>query len=330
MTPTVSIVLPTYNRAHLLPRALDSIVAQTFGDWEILVVDDGSTDSTDEVVHAYSRDLGERLRYIRQSHTGCCAARNRGIDAARGEFVAFLDSDDEFLPTKLARQIELFRLCPELSLAYSDYSCVDLAGRRFGSVFDTKCPTGRRVAFEEVSPGLCVCHDAFERLLDGYFIATITGLVRRETLGSRIRFMPDPAYAEEWLFYAEIAKDRGVGFINEPLSLHHFTGGSISRSDPSINTAGLRRTLLEMRRRLSPLPFAQSRALRRHLAVANRQLGYESLRNGESLKALARFVEAFWCTPSRSNAGGVLSALLSAVKPMGPRHDGPRKLEATP
>lgn len=330
MTPTVSIVLPTYNRAHLLPRAMDSIVAQSFNDWEILLVDDGSTDTTDQVVNAYSRDLGDRLRFLRQSHTGCCAARNRGIDAARGEFVAFLDSDDEFLPNKLARQLELFRLRPELSLVYSDYSCVDLTRRRFNSVFDTKCPTGRRVSFEEVSPALCVCHDAFERLLDGYFIATITGLVRRSTLGDRIRFLPDPAYAEEWLFYAEIAKGRGVGFVNEPLSLHHFTGGSISRSDPAINTAGLRRTLLEMRRSLDPLPVAQRRALGRHLAAANRQLGYDALRSGEARMALSRFAEAFRCAPSRDSAGGVISALLSTIRPNGARLRCRRKLEATP
>ena len=104
--PTVSVIVPTYNRQPLLPRAIDSVVAQTFGDWEIVLVDDGSTDSTREMADRYSHQLGDRFVYIPQPNRGASAARNRGIDVCRGRFVAFLDSDDEFLPTKLG-QLEL-------------------------------------------------------------------------------------------------------------------------------------------------------------------------------------------------------------------------------
>jgi glycosyltransferase involved in cell wall biosynthesis len=104
--PVVSIILPTYNRADLLPRAIQSVLQQTFGDFELLVIDDGSEDNTEETV-AGLRD--PRLRYERIAHRGCAAARNRGCELSTGEFLAFIDSDDEWLPTKLERQIAAFR-----------------------------------------------------------------------------------------------------------------------------------------------------------------------------------------------------------------------------
>ena len=97
--PFFSVVIPVYNRAHILGRALESVLAQSFGDFEVVVVDDGSTDNPSTVVDSLWDD---RIRYLRQDNRGGGAARNLGIDAAHGRFVAFLDSDDEFLPGHLA------------------------------------------------------------------------------------------------------------------------------------------------------------------------------------------------------------------------------------
>jgi len=97
----VSVVIPTHDRAAFVVRALRSVAAQTYGDYEIIVVDDGSADDTESSVRA----TGIRARYLRQVHTGVSAARNRGVAAADGEWIAFLDSDDVWLPEKLARQM---------------------------------------------------------------------------------------------------------------------------------------------------------------------------------------------------------------------------------
>ena len=104
MSPQFSVVIPVYNRADTLGRALKSVLAQTFQDFEIVVVDDGSKDNPKAVCESFS---GSRIRCIRQENCGGGAARNTGIDAARGKFIAFLDSDDEFLPGHLERMHSL-------------------------------------------------------------------------------------------------------------------------------------------------------------------------------------------------------------------------------
>lgn len=106
----VSVVIPTYNRARLLQRALASVITQTHESLEIIVVDDGSTDHTRDVVMAVA---DPRLVYIRQpARSGASAARNTGLRAAQGQYVAFLDSDDEWFPTKVKRQLEVFNRSP--------------------------------------------------------------------------------------------------------------------------------------------------------------------------------------------------------------------------
>lgn len=103
MNPLVSVVIPTYNRAHSIERAVRSVLAQTYTAWELIIVDDGSTDGTTEVLSRF----GDTIRVIHQLNAGPSAARNAGIRAAKGELVAFLDSDDEWLSEKLEHQVQL-------------------------------------------------------------------------------------------------------------------------------------------------------------------------------------------------------------------------------
>jgi glycosyltransferase involved in cell wall biosynthesis len=104
-TPLVSVVMPTYNRAHLLRRAIMSVVHQTFPDWELIVVDDGSSDDTPALCRDFERRLPGKFRYIKSENNGASAARNHGVLEARGKYVAFLDSDDVFVSLKLALQL---------------------------------------------------------------------------------------------------------------------------------------------------------------------------------------------------------------------------------
>ena len=291
--PNVSVVIPTFNRAALLPRAIESVVAQTFDDWEIVLVDDGSTDDTPQVAARCSEQIGDRFVYIRQPNLGSSAARNRGIDASLGRFVAFLDSDDEFLPHKFERQLAVFDARPGLGFVYSDFAFVDLKGVRSESAFDSKFPISRTVPCEPIAPGLYECTaDLFGALIRGYFIATIVGLVRRDALGADIRFAENLRYAEERLFYLRLARRWRAGFVDEPLALHHFVEASLTRTDKHRNTHDLLDLLKAVRSAFPDLRPELHRALNRQIADTCRQLGYDAHAAGRLREALTWFSSA--------------------------------------
>ncbi len=117
--PNVSVIIPAFNRAAVIGQTLQSVREQTFTDWECIVVDDGSTDQTPQVVEAFAtRD--PRFRLIRQPNAGAAVARNRGASEAAGEFLAFLDDDDCFVPDKLAWQVAAMRANPDAAIVYGD------------------------------------------------------------------------------------------------------------------------------------------------------------------------------------------------------------------
>lgn len=116
--PLISVIIPTYNRAELLPRAIDSILAQTFTDFELIVIDDGSTDNTAQILKNYARQ-DKRIKVITQKNCGVSCARNNGLKSARGTYVSMLDSDDYALKDMLERQVSYMRKHPELAAVTS-------------------------------------------------------------------------------------------------------------------------------------------------------------------------------------------------------------------
>jgi len=122
----VSVVMPTFNRAHFLGRAIESVLSQTFADYEIIVIDDGSTDETRFVVEKFA---DPRIRYVWQKNSGLASARGRGISNSRGVYVAFLDDDDLFLPHKLASQVEFLNAHPDVDFVAGGHLMADAAGK---------------------------------------------------------------------------------------------------------------------------------------------------------------------------------------------------------
>jgi len=114
--PQVSVIVPTYNRAYLLKEALDSVLAQCYRNFELIVVDDGSTDHTSRLLASY----GDRITVLFQPNAGVSAARNRGIQAASGDLIALLDSDDYWLPEKLAAQVDFFKATPQALICQTE------------------------------------------------------------------------------------------------------------------------------------------------------------------------------------------------------------------
>jgi glycosyltransferase involved in cell wall biosynthesis len=125
--PTVSIIIPTYNRGQFIGAAVQSVLNQTFQDFEVFVVDDGSTDQTSEIVHAFS---SEKVQYVFQPNRGRSNARNHALGLAQGRYIAFLDSDDLYLPDKLAYQVAYMDSHLEIGMIYTSAYCIDENGMR--------------------------------------------------------------------------------------------------------------------------------------------------------------------------------------------------------
>jgi len=127
--PLVSIITPTFNRADFLPEAIESVLSQDYGNFEFLIIDDGSTDNSKEVIENY---MGSgKIRYFYQENSGQSVARNKGIAEAKGEFICFLDSDNRWLPEKLSASIEAFESNPGVDIVYGDVILIDEAGKEF-------------------------------------------------------------------------------------------------------------------------------------------------------------------------------------------------------
>ncbi|MDQ4071217.1 MAG: glycosyltransferase [Actinomycetota bacterium] len=139
-TPLVTAIIPVYNGERFVADAIRSVLAQTYPNVECLVVDDGSKDASGEVVKAFAPDV----RYVLKENGGVASARNRGVSQARGEFVAFLDADDAWAPTKIEKQMDVFRAQPDAGLVYSGMRLVDEAMRPIGELEPAPPPLALR------------------------------------------------------------------------------------------------------------------------------------------------------------------------------------------
>ena len=203
----VSVIIPTYNRADLLPEAIDSVLAQTWKDMEIIVVDDGSNDGTGEAVRRY----GDRVRYFYKENEGPANARNMGIKKARGAYLAFLDSDDVWKPEKLGVQMDFMGEHPEIKLVCTDSSIM-------GS---SECGEGKlRRDF---------VGNLFPLLFSKSFIRTSTVLMTKECFGEIGYFNGEFEPAEDYDLWLRVAKRYPVAYLCQPLVRYRKHEENISR-----------------------------------------------------------------------------------------------------
>jgi glycosyltransferase involved in cell wall biosynthesis len=208
--PAVSVVLPTYNRAPLLGRAIRSVLGQTYADFEVIVVDDGSTDGTAGVVAAFG---DPRVSYVRLArNSGASAARNAGIRVARGKFLAFQDSDDEWLPAKLQKQMSVFERGPGgLGVVYSDMQRVWDDG------------TTSYFAAPDVLPGRLLGTSVwFYQVCD---LGVQSTVIRREWLDAAGHFNEALPALEDLEMFIRLSKLCGFERLREPLVKYHDTEG---------------------------------------------------------------------------------------------------------
>jgi glycosyltransferase involved in cell wall biosynthesis len=204
--PTVSVVIPTYNRAGVIGKPIQSILNQTYQDFEIIVVDDCSTDDTERVLASYN---DPRIRYLRhQTNSGAAVARNTGIDSSTGQYIAFLDSDDEWLPEKLAKQLDLFQRCSsDVGFIYTGFAAVDEGDRV------------KRIISSNHRGSLS------DRLLYSNFIGTpSTVMVKRKYLQQVRGFDPNmPSFIEDMDLWLRLSEQCQFEVIPEVLTRYAYS-----------------------------------------------------------------------------------------------------------
>jgi len=278
--PVVSVVMPAYNTERFIGEAIRSVVRQTYTDWELLVIDDGSTDDTPRVV----ADMMEsRIRYIHTENMGAGSARNLGIEKARGDFVAFLDSDDVWFPHKLAVQVDVLRRDPETGLTYSNLWYVNERGKRIGMP---------RFALERLPDGWCL-----DKLLvrNGVIGGGSTVMVRRLLLHRVGPFDTSLLMGQDWDLWLRLATCSKFRYTPQALMAYRQRRGSIS-------TAGVLRSLFDymiverafaredVREKFSPWQIA---AIKREAeALRYYNAGSRLLRNGQPRLAAKSFVKS--------------------------------------
>jgi len=205
---TVSVIIPTFNRAHVLRRAIDSVIAQTFQDLELIVVDDGSIDGTDKIVQSYEYP---RLQYERhRQNRGQNAALNSGLKISGGEFSAFLDSDDEWHPEFLQRTMERFSLNERLGCVYTWANYCDAATGR--------CEVSKKFSIEG--------NIYIAALAQGYVSHMITMVARRSLLYQAGLFDEEFEVCQDDDICIRLARLAEFGLIPEPLATIHQDAGN--------------------------------------------------------------------------------------------------------
>ncbi len=202
--PKVSVIIPTYNRARYITRAIDSVLAQTYKDWELIIVDDGSTDNTRDVVEPYLKD--KRIRYVWQENRGVSAARNKGLDLAQGEYIAFLDSDDFYLPEKLMHSIEILDKYSNVVLVSSNSYVVSNAKLKEYSYREIMHYWNAipKEVYPVGSFGIHFNNGLLIKLANGS-LAIMTNVVINSRPIRQIRFRDDIWAGEDWLYWCKIA-----------------------------------------------------------------------------------------------------------------------------
>jgi glycosyltransferase involved in cell wall biosynthesis len=301
LAPLVTAIVPVYNGERFLAQALDSALAQTMRDLEVVIVDDGSTDSSGALADSYASRHPGIVRVHHQSNQGLCHARNAALGMARGEYLALLDADDIWLPHHLEESVALLHGQPHVALVHADIERIDIDGNSLG------CATRYWNRLQA---------DAFQVLfLRHEHVCCPTAVFRRDAIGRTGNF--DPQFnrlgcedRDLWLRIAGIAQIRYLDNVHARYRLH---GANMSTNYSKMLQA---RMLLVDKFGATP----QGHALRRQaLAAAHCNLGDELMDAARRRAAFAAYARAFAVRPLESKAlRGMLRSLLKPQPPVRP------------
>lgn len=272
--PSIGVVIPAFNAADFLSNALDSVLEQTCPVDDIVVVDDGSTDQTEDIVRCYAND---GVRYIKQINQGSASARNTGIRSLSTDYVCFLDADDAWLPDKTAAQAEILQRYPEVGLVSGDQIYCD-PDRSFRKIrkFSNQSSTrllARRLAFSNI-----VGNPSMVMIRQSIF----------DTIGL---FDVSLRFGDDWDMWLRIANESTIAFAKQPVAIYHWH----SQNQSQLNQTACLRTYRQISRN----------AINRSIAFPGRPFAYSFL--------LRHTVLYIWYRSFRSFLGAHLRQIQSAL-----------------
>lgn len=278
-SPRVSIIIPVFNGERFLAASLESVQQQTYRDYEVIVVDDGSTDGTKAIVLA----AGAPVRYVHQPNRGPAAARNTGIQAARGELFCFLDADDAWVPNKLAIQLEFMDRHPHIGMIFSDEEEFDERGVQCRSLLATS-------AFFSALTQHAPIDGAFQKLLEENFIPTSMVMARKSCFESAGVFDVALRGPEDRDMWSRIAAQHSIAFVPPVLGRKRIVASSVSRDVEM--TLRSRIIMWTKAGRVFP-ELAPRRTVNALLEPTYVQLGFLLLEKGRSREARAVALQCF-------------------------------------
>lgn len=289
MQPTLSVIIPTYNRARLVAGCVRSVLDCGVEDLEVIVVDDGSTDDTASVVEGLDR----RVLYQRQANAGVSAARNAGFALSRGRYVAFLDSDDEWTTGTAGRMVRLLGQSPEVDVVFAD-SLVLVPGAPSYSLV-ARWGKGRTPSLpgREPVPGFRIFDRGpfFRLLAECNFFLPSAAILRREVCGESGGFDTGMSHSEDWEFFLRLATRATFAFW--PEYLHRYSihpGPRLSQDDEKISLGNCDALRLVLEKCVW-LPAKERSWVREQRAAYLFWYGYRAFDRGDYAKASAYFAE---------------------------------------
>ena len=307
--PTVSIIIPTYNCALYIAETIASILNQSFKDIELIVVDDGSTDATRDIVASF----GSSVRLVTQANAGVCVARNRGIREAAGKYICLMDHDDYWFPHKLARQISMLEQQPETGVVYSSFILWhrDESGGQFPSpnTFDLNSYSDDTVP--EFSGWI------YHQFLIDCWMLTSTAMFRAEIFDQCGLFDESLPYSEDWELWLRISHSYPFVQLRRPTTLyrqHAHQGNRLAR-DIDYRTRLLQDAVKKWGLCSRDGRCVTRQAFNRQLAIYHSAFALGHLRAGNKKLAITSLLKSWTTYPRNIRPLGYLSAAFLGWKP---------------
>lgn len=304
--PRFTVIIPAYNAEAFIARAIDSVLSQTWQAHEILVVNDGSSDATADIVLGY----GDRVRYLRQDNAGVSAARNAGARAASGDWLCFLDADDWYYPNRLRSHGEWIARDPSLDFLTGDYDYRRPDGSRISGSMEIH-ESGRAMLAKAAGSGTVLMTAAeFEPFVADHFGDTHTLSMPRAAFLALGGYPTGYRVCEDVFLLVKLcAASQRVGVVCEALAAYVIHDASATRRDPLRAQFDNVKTLIALGAASRSYPDVVRRGVRTRLRLGRLNLGYALVRAGRRAEALRATLPSLWENPGMASLRNVLSVV---------------------